>query len=174
MSRRRRNSVEDRRKLQKIDHLFFTALEQAHALRISEQQTFENDSDSDQSMDCYLQVEENIYLPTLIAIAEIAKMQHSRVYAILEDTTIEFGQTKTIDDFSDSDSQMYFRFLKADLKIVAQQLWPRLSPFLNSDNPERIPVGNRTLLITRRVCAYIYTKCRIPLDYDATANISLV
>ena len=35
MSRRRWNSVEDRRKLQKIDHVFQQVVEQAHAHQIS-------------------------------------------------------------------------------------------------------------------------------------------
>jgi hypothetical protein len=75
----------------------------------------------------------------------------------LEDETILFGQTKRIDDFSDSDCLMYFRFLKVDLKIVAEQLWPRLSPYLNSIDQSRILVGDRYVAHYETcLCLYLY------------------
>ena len=64
---------------------------------------------------------------------------------------------KRIDDFSESDCLMYFRFLKVDLKIVAEQLWPRLSPYLNSFDQARIYVGDRYVAHYETcLCLYLY------------------
>ena len=160
MSRRCWNSVEDRRKLAKIDHIFQSALALAHAHQINKQ----ND-DSDESND---DDDENAYLPVLRNIANVAKNQYNRVHVILEDDTIEFGQTKTINDFSASECLAYFRFLKEDLVIVARHLWPRLSVFLNSDNPERVPVGKRYVAHYETcLCLYLFKMARpVRLRYD--------
>ena len=168
MSRRIWNSVEDRRKLAQVDRLFQDVFDRARAHHISHQNDYDFDSDLDQSMDDDDNV--NVYSHVLREVSNIATHQYNRVHNVLEDDTIEFGQTKTIADFNESDCIMYFRFLKEDLEIVAQQLWPRLSEFLNSDNQEIIQVGGSyTAHYETCLCLYLFKMshpCRLRCDCE--------
>ena len=172
MSRRCWNSVEDRRKLAKVDRLFQDVLERAYRHRISQhmEEIDDYDSDSDQSMDIEVEQNGNVYTNALRQVAHLANGQYNRVYGALEDEMIEFGQTKIINDFSDSDCLMYFRFLKVDLKIVAELLWPRLVPYLNSHDQRRIHIGDRYVAHYETcLCVYLFKMshpCRLRSDCE--------
>ena len=74
MSRRCWNSVEDRRKLAKIDHLFRYVLDRAQRHRIL--QGLNNyDSDSDESVDDDFDVPVNAYAHALRQVANVANVQ---------------------------------------------------------------------------------------------------
>ena len=60
----------------------------------------------------------------------------------MEDDTIEWGKRVVIEDLSEDDAVFHFRFRKADLKDVADRLWPRLTEYLG-DNHEHVTVINR-------------------------------
>ena len=53
-----------------------------------------------------------------------------------------FGLRKVISDFCDSQCNLNFRFRQAELQDVADQLWPRLEPFLEGTK-EKLKLQNR-------------------------------
>jgi DDE superfamily endonuclease len=67
---------------------------------------------------------------------------HERINGTLEDPTIVWGQKKTIEDFSDMECQINFRFRKDNLQDFADCLWPRILGFLQGHR-ESIVVSNR-------------------------------
>jgi hypothetical protein len=69
----------------------------------------------------------------ILPVAKNLFQQANRVLKSLEDETINFGQKKTVADFTDSECVSDFRFRKVDLQHLANELWPRLSPFLGDD-----------------------------------------
>jgi hypothetical protein len=69
----------------------------------------------------------------ILPVAKSLLQQANRVFQSLEDETIHFGQKKTIADFTESECVTDFRFRKEDLEHAANELWPRLSPFLGDD-----------------------------------------
>jgi hypothetical protein len=69
----------------------------------------------------------------ILPVATSIFQQANQVFQTLEDETIHFGQRKTIADFTESECVSDFRFRKDDLQHVANELWPRLSPFLGED-----------------------------------------
>ena len=158
MSRRNWSSTEDRRKLHRIDRIFRLVLQRAHVHNIGTHDLYYNDSDSEDSFDYDdLPPLINPYIDSLRDLVPIANQQHERVHGGLEEDGITFNETKVIDDFSESDCHMYFRFLKNDLIDVAIQLWPRLSPYLDSVNPARIEVGDRYIAHYETCfCLYLY------------------
>ena len=116
----------------------------------------DSDSNSD-SDDSFGKRRQNPYVPTLIELVGIGEALQERQNVILEDLTIDFGVVKTIEDFSDYECFNYFRFLKQDLIVVVNLLWPRLSPYLGSDNQEKIQVGNRYVAHYESCfCAFLY------------------
>lgn len=158
MSRRFFSSCEDRRKLNQINNLFSLVMVQ----QITQSNNDTSDSDAYSSADSDdsetdNEDNDNNFLAVATGLALTAIQQQHRTMNILEDEGIEFQQNKTIDDFSDSDCQMYFRFLKCDLQATAIMLWPRLSPYLNSVNPAIIEVGNRYVTHYETcLCAYLF------------------
>jgi DDE superfamily endonuclease len=168
MSSRNWSSSEDRRKLQRIESLYHDIASLANDWNMSRQSS-DSSSESDSSVsdsssssddDGNTQLE-NPYLGPMRTVHELLQQQQSRVHGVYEDEVIDFGQMKTIEDFSESDCINYFRFLKSDLIDVSQQLWPRLSGFLNTNNPERIAVGGRYIAHYETcLCVYLYKMSR--------------
>jgi hypothetical protein len=80
----------------------------------------------------------------LVMPLAIRLLEHvATLYRPLVDPTIDFDQPpKLIADFSDDVCDLDFRFAKSDLQDIADQLWPRLSPFLGNDK-DKILVANR-------------------------------
>jgi hypothetical protein len=150
MSRIYKTSSEDQRRLEKFNETFALVLQRA-------KEHYLYDSDSDSNSDDSSNGRPNPYLPQLNVLYEIGERLEARQRVVLEDITINFGVVKTIDDFSEYECYNYFRFLKQDLVVVANALWPRLSPYLESDNPERINVGNRYIAHYETcLCAFLY------------------
>ncbi len=100
----------------------------------------------------------------LIPLGELVQQQYDCVVQPLEDNGIQFGSMKTIEDFSDSDCQLYFRFLKVDLLDFAKQLCPRLHLTYNLIMPHKLKLETDILHITRHVSVPIFTKCCNRLD----------
>lgn len=65
-----------------------------------------------------------------------------RVHSKIQNHRIDFGRRLLIADFGDSECISHFRFRKADLQAVANQLWPRLSVFLGP-NRDDLTLDNR-------------------------------
>lgn len=65
-----------------------------------------------------------------------------RILAQVQNENIVFGRRLCIADFSDSQCISHFRFRKVDLQSFADQLWPRISPFLGP-NRENLTLQNR-------------------------------
>jgi hypothetical protein len=154
MSRMIRNSSEDRRRYEQVSETLDRVLTKTreHYLWYDSES---DDDDSEDDEDMYRQI--NPYVPTLQALADIGMVLQERQNIAIEDFTINFGVIKTIDSFSDYECVYYFRFLKEDLVDVARQLWPRLSPFLGSDDPQKIYVGNRYVAHYETcLCAYFF------------------
>jgi DDE superfamily endonuclease len=101
--------------------------------------------------------DDNPYYAPMIQIATEIEALSIRMFTPLENLTIAFGRMHRISDFNDSDCQFNFRFLKCDLQEIANQLWPRLSPYLNSVDPTRIDVGDRYVAHYETCfCLYLY------------------
>jgi hypothetical protein len=67
----------------------------------------------------------------LLPVADRVVQDAQRIYTPLVDVTLVFGQKKVISVFCDSHCILIFRFRQAELQDVADQLWPRLLPFLD-------------------------------------------
>lgn len=65
-----------------------------------------------------------------------------RVLSNIQNDKIMFGQRLFIVDFTDSECVSHFRFRKGDLQNVADQLWPKVSPFLGA-NKQNLKLMNR-------------------------------
>ena len=69
---------------------------------------------------------------------------------------------------------MYFCMFKANLMIVSQQLWPRLSPFLNSINENRIVTQNWYVApFETCLCVYVFKMshpCRLRFDTEVSQD----
>jgi hypothetical protein len=157
MSRIIRTSSEDRRRYAIVNNTFEKVLRRARVHYLLNQ----NDSDSDSNSDSDDSRDEdggrNPFLPTLQSLARIGEALEERQNIVLEDETINFGAVKLIDDFTNYECNHHFRFMKDDLKVTANLLWPRLSPYLRSNDIERIPVGNRYIAHYETcLCAYLY------------------
>ena len=59
-----------------------------------------------------------------------------RVLSQVQNDKIVFGQRLFIMNFTDSECISHFRFRKNDLQAFADQLWPRVSPFLGPNNQD--------------------------------------
>ena len=86
-----------------------------------------SDSDSDDG---------EMVLHALVSSITVLNNQVNNTY--LEDTTIEWGQRKRIEDFEDADCLLNFRFRK---ELFAELLWPRISIYLQG-NQDNIVVDN--------------------------------
>jgi DDE superfamily endonuclease len=150
MSRIYKTSSEDQRRFEIFNETFSKVLQRAKDHYLS-------DSDSDSDSDDSSQFQPNPYLAQLYALFDVGERLEAQQRVLLEDITIDFGIVKTIDDFSEYECYNYFRFLKQDLQVVANLLWPRLSPYLQSEDPEKIYVGNRYVAHYETCfCAYLY------------------
>jgi len=76
-----------------------------------------------------------------------ALQMHERLYAPLEDESIPWEDPPMmIDDVSDSDAQLYFRFRKEHLYLIADKLWPRLSTFFSDDSTrQKVKCNNKNV-----------------------------
>jgi hypothetical protein len=169
MSLRAWTSSEDRRRLIKLKGAFVAVLASLQLETLSQIEKLAlEDNDNDDNDDQFVQgYDEGEYFvqdavsTVLVPLGGLVQQQTNRVHRPLEDDSIQFGMMKTINDFSDSDCQLYFRFLKVDLLNIANQLWPRLSPYLQSLNSNRIEVGNRYIAHYETcLCAYLYKMSR--------------
>ena len=160
MSLRTWTSSEDRRRLEKIKMAVALVLVRVHAETIRLASIDEDDDDNDGIgvVNSYLS---GVIPDVLVPLLRLAHQQYARVVLPLVDESITFGMIKTIDDFSESDCQFYFRFLKEDLKIVARQLWPRISLYLQSENPAEIKVGGGYIAHYETcLCVYLFKMSR--------------
>jgi hypothetical protein len=78
----------------------------------------------------------------ILHFADHLLQEAQKIYTPIEDTTIVFGERKLISDFDDSQCQLHFRFRNNELQDVADQLWPRLEPFLEGTK-EKLKLENR-------------------------------
>jgi hypothetical protein len=78
----------------------------------------------------------------LVVVLYFLLQDAQKIYTPLEDATLVFGQKKVISDFCYSQCHLNFRFRKTDLQDVADQLWPRLEPFLKGAK-EKLILENR-------------------------------
>ncbi|MDX1903259.1 MAG: transposase family protein [Thermonemataceae bacterium] len=155
MSLRLWNSIEDRKKLLRVNSLFqYTFIA---AYRRKRELELEYNSDDDDDDDNNEQTNRNPYVDPLRVLWVIGYHQRARVLCPIEDDNIVFGQTKTINNFTEHECLLYFRFLKDDLIEVANQLWPRLRIYLNSNDVRRIEVGNKYIAHYETcLCAYLF------------------
>lgn len=109
-----------------------------------------------------LDEESNVqYMTTINALCDLCSEEYNKIYTPTCDESIVFGQNKQIDSFSCSECIFYFRFRKDGLIQVAAQLWPRLSGHLGSEDPNRIPIGNRNYTTYETcLCLYLYRMSR--------------
>ena len=68
------------------------------------------------------------------------------IYGGIVDDTIPFGERRIIADFNESQCLGYFRWRKDDLQDTADQLWPRLQPYL-VDPKDRILLANVSSIV---------------------------
>ena len=112
-----------------------------------------SDSDSDDG---------EMVLHALVSSITVLNNQVNNTY--LEDTTIEWGQRKRIEDFEDADCLLNFRFRKEHLQLFAELLWPRISIYLQG-NQDNIVVDNRyTAPYETCLLVYLY-KMHRPVRY---------
>jgi hypothetical protein len=78
---------------------------------------------------------------TVEEILQLAAEEEDRIYSIVEDEDLEFGGRFLVNDFNDSQCLLYFRFRKNDLQKLADELWPRLQPYLTGPK-ERLRLPN--------------------------------
>lgn len=139
MSRRRWSSSLERRRLNASTALFQGIVE--YAMLTANEIYDEGSSSSDESDDRTENVVPTAY-DLILPMAKNLLQQANRVFRPLEDETIQFGQRKIIAAFTESECVTDFRFRKEDLQIAANELWPRLSPFLGADKND-IVLENR-------------------------------
>jgi DDE superfamily endonuclease len=134
MSRRRWNTVLERSRLYATSYLLQGIVEY-------EVMTADDDNDSSSSISSVSSLSsiddsDDDSSTTSSLILDVAKSLLElayRVFQSVEDETITFGQKKTIADFTEAECVSDFRFRKDDLQHVANELWPRLAPFLGED-----------------------------------------
>ena len=161
MSRTHWSCCEDRRQFTNCENLFTGV-----AVKLLEHEV----ERYSQNQDMQSRNSENPYLLILYGVALERERLFYRITQVIEDENIEFGITKKIGDFSNAECHMYFRMFKADLMIVSQQLWPRLSPFLNSIDENRIVTQNRYVApFETCLCVYMFKMshpCRLRFDTE--------
>ena len=98
------------------------------------------DIDSDVSSDTLSESDDDsVVLPTVMTVGTIG--QFCEVHKVYTDDTIQFGQMKTLVDFNDTQSLLYFRFKKDDILILINAVWPRLRGYLQGQY-DRLRVKN--------------------------------
>jgi hypothetical protein len=138
MSRRTWCSVFDRTKLARRKKDFNDLVEFALRMEVDDDSSDDDSSDDDSS---FGSSDGSVVYDTLLAFGELylEQLEHNN-RPISHD--IVYGRRLRIEDFSDSECLIDFRFRKNDLQTVADALWPRLKPFLN-DNKEHISLENK-------------------------------
>jgi len=143
MSLRCWNSSYERQQLQLEIRLFHCTLQLVHLYGLdddsddsrvssSSSSSFSMSVDSHEDLDND-DDDDDDELDPLPAMAEHLLKDATRVWKKIEDENIAFGQRMLIADFTESDCITNFRFRKDDLVEVADELWPRIEPFLLGD-----------------------------------------
>jgi DDE superfamily endonuclease len=164
MSSRRWSSSEDRLRLETTTTVFISILSRVYVdmlIKICRDINFANDDDDNDGDGIRSNIYTSIVISNILSpIWTMLQQQYHRVMMPLEDD-IEFGMMKTIEDFSESVCFAYFRFCKEDLILFAQQLWPRISRYLQSNDAARIMVGNGYVAHYETcLCLYLYKMAR--------------
>ena len=143
MSRRQWSGTLERRVLSHQQELLLQVIQQS-LLQDDSDNSSDDDSD-DELLDAMVHT----------LFAKVVDLDE-QVNGFIEDTSIEWGQKKCIDDFDDSACNINFRFRKNHLKAFTDSLWPRISNYLQGDR-ERIILSNRyTAPYETCVLVYLY------------------
>lgn len=136
------NSVAERKNVLRMREEFQQLVQYA-TNRMQDDSDSEDDSSSSGSSMSESSSGSDDELYELVVTAGANYMDYkNKIYGTIHDPNVDFGQRKMIQDISESDGILYFRFRPAHLRIMADALWPRLSPFLGPDI-NRIVVRNR-------------------------------